>query len=201
MWLPENGQLAVNLPLTPSRPAACSTGSAHPRTLSPLNRLNYCARWRRDRDESLKDLTKGEVCDLAIKAGLTDATSYSTVSCSHLPRNRNPQRLFHCGCCYACLVRRSGLWHAFGADRTSCQHDPWQLPSGDPNAEDLLALLLWLSIPLNSRDLTSGLPLPAGISPADLMSVQHRARKELSVMMSNVLPEGGPYRSGWQPAP
>ena len=37
--LPENGQLAVNLPLTPSRPAACSTRSAHPRTLNLLNQL------------------------------------------------------------------------------------------------------------------------------------------------------------------
>jgi hypothetical protein len=37
--LPENGQLALNLPLSPSRPAACSTRSAHPRTLDLLNHL------------------------------------------------------------------------------------------------------------------------------------------------------------------
>ena len=199
--LPENGQLAVNLPLTPSRPAACSTRSAHPRTLNLLNQLITALGGGVTVMNPLKDLTKGEVCDLALEAGLTDATLYSTVSCSHPPRNRNPQRLFHCGCCYACLVRRSGLWHALGADNTGYQHDPWQLPSGDPKAEDLLALLLWLSIPLNSRDLISDLPLPAEISPADLLPVQHRARTELAVMMSNVLPEGGPYRSGWQPVP
>ena len=35
------------------------------------------------------------------------------------------------------------------------------------------------------------LPLPADISPADLLPVQDRARKELSLMMGNVLPEGG----------
>jgi hypothetical protein len=88
-----------------------------------------------------------------------------------------------------------------GADDTSYQYDPWQLPTTDPKTEDLLALLLWLSIPLNSRDLISDMPLPGDISPADLLPVQHRARKELSTMMSDVLPEGGPYRSGWQPLP
>jgi len=199
--LPENGQLAVNLPLTPSRPAACSTRSAHPRTLGLLNQLITGLGGGVTVMNPLKGLTKGEVCDLALDAGLTGATLYSTVSCSHPPRNRNPQGLFHCGCCYACLVRRAGLWHALGADRTGYQHDPWQLPSRDPKAEDLLALLLWLSSPLNSGNLFSDLPLPAEISPTDLLPVLHRARKELSVMLGNVLPDGGPYRTGWQPVP
>ena len=199
--LPENGQLAVNLPLTPSRPAACSTRSAHPRTLDLLNQLITALGGDVTVMNPLQNLTKGEVCDLALKAGLTGATLYSTVSCSHPPRNRNPQGLFHCGWCYACLVRRSGLWHALSADRTGYQHDPWKLPSKDPKAEDLMALLLWLSIPLNSRSLFSDLPLPAEISPADLLPVQHRARKELSAMLGNVLPEDGPYRTGWQPVP
>jgi hypothetical protein len=88
-----------------------------------------------------------------------------------------------------------------GTDSTTYQYDPWQLPTRDPKTEDLLALLLWLSTPLNSRDLISDLPLPADISPADLLPVQHRARKELSVLMSKVVPEGGPYRSDWKPLP
>ena len=37
--VPENAQLAVNLPLSPSRAGACSTRSVHPRTLSLLNNL------------------------------------------------------------------------------------------------------------------------------------------------------------------
>lgn len=199
--LPENGQLAVNLPLTQSRPAACSTRSAHPRSLDLLNQLIITLGGGVTVMNPLRERTKGEVCDLALEAGLTSKTLYSTVSCSHPPHNRNARLPFHCGYCYACLVRRSGLRHALGTDDTSYQYDPWQLPATDPKTEDLLALLLWLSIPLNSRDLISDMPLPADISPADLLPVQHRARKELSMMMSNVLPEGGPYRTGWQPLP
>jgi 7-cyano-7-deazaguanine synthase in queuosine biosynthesis len=199
--LPENGQLAVNLPLTQSRPAACSTRSVHPRTLDLLNRLIITLGGDVTVVNPLGELTKGEVCELALEAGLSSETLYSTVSCSHPPHNRNAQLPFHCGYCYACLVRRAGLRHALGIDDTLYQYDPWQLPARDPKTEDLLALLLWLSIPLNSRDLISDLPLPADISPADLLPVLHRSRKELATMMTNVLPEGGPYASGWQPLP
>lgn len=199
--IPENGQLAVNLPLTPSRPAACSTRSVHPRTLSLLNQLITTLGGGVTVMNPLSDLTKGEVCDLALEAGLTGETLYSTVSCSHPPHTRNAQLPFHCGYCYACLVRRAGLWHALRSDNTSYQHDPWQLPSRNPKTEDLLALLLWLSTPLTSKDLISDVPLPSKISPVELLPVLHRARGELSAMLSCALPERGPYRSGWQPIP
>ena len=199
--LPENGLLAVNLPLTPGRPAACSTRSVHPRTLSLINQLIITLGGGVTIANPLENLTKGEACELALEAGLTAGTLYSTVSCSHPPHTRNAQLPFHCGYCYACLVRRSGLWHALGTDGTGYQHDPWQLPSMDTKAEDLLALLLWLSMPLTSKDLISDLPLPDEISPADLLPVQHRARQELSFMLSNTLPDRGPYRSGWYPIP
>jgi len=178
-----------------------STRSAHPRTLSLLNQLITTLGGGVAVVNPLSDLTKGEVCDLALEAGLTGETLCSTVSCSHPPHTRNAQLPFHCGYCYACLVRRAGLWHALRTDSTSYQHDPWQLPSRDSKTEDLLALLLWLSTPLTSKDLISDVQLPSEISPADLLPVQHRAREELSAMLSNALPEGGPYRSGWQPIP
>jgi 7-cyano-7-deazaguanine synthase in queuosine biosynthesis len=199
--VPENGQLALNLPLTPSRPAACSTRSVHPRTLDLLNRLIRALGEELTVANPLSDRTKGEVCELALEAGLTSETLYTTVSCSHPPHTRNARRPFHCGYCYPCLVRRAGLWHALGVDNTGYQHNPWQLSSGDKKAEDLLALLLWLNSPLTTTDLIADMQLPAGINPVDLLSVQHRARREIIAMLSSVLPENGPYRNGWQPNP
>jgi 7-cyano-7-deazaguanine synthase in queuosine biosynthesis len=196
--LPENGQLALNLPLTPSRPAACSTRSVHPHTLDLLNRLITALGGDVTVANPLSDRTKGEVCELALEAGLTSETLYATVSCSHPPHTRNAYLPFHCGYCYPCLVRRAGLWHALGADSTGYQHNPWQLPDRDERTEDLLALLLWLNSPFTSMDLIADMPLPAGIDPVDLMPVQHRARRELTVMLNSVLSENGPYRNRWQ---
>jgi 7-cyano-7-deazaguanine synthase in queuosine biosynthesis len=199
--LPENGQLAINPPLSPGRPAACSTRSAHPRTLSLLNQLIATLGGDVTITNPLSDRTKGEVCEFALEAGLTAETLYSTVSCSHPPHTRKNHLPYHCGYCYPCLVRRSGLRHALGADLSGYQHDPWQLPTRDTKSADLAELLLWLSTPLTTTDLITDLPLPSEISPSDLMPVQHRGRREIAAMLTSLLPEGSPHSTGWRPTP
>jgi hypothetical protein len=199
--LPENGQLAINLPLTPGRPAACSTRSAHPWTLSLLNQLISAFGGDIAVINPLADRTKGEVCEFALEAGLMPDALYSTVSCSHPPCKRNAQLPCHCGHCYPCLVRRCGLHHALGADRTRYLCDPWQLPGRDPKSDDLTDLLTWLSTPLTSANLIADLPLPREISLSDLISVQRRARQELSAMLGSEIPATGPSPLNWQPSP
>jgi hypothetical protein len=197
--LPENGQLALNLPLAPGRLAACSTRSAHPRTLDLLNQLIAALGGDVMVANPFNGLTKGEVCDLALVAGLTSETLCATVSCGHPPHTRNANRLFHCGHCYPCLVRRAGLHHALSADNTGYQHDPWRLPSNDSKVEDLYSLLLWLSKPLTNMELIADTPLPAGTNSVDVMPVQQRARRELTDFLGTVLPENGLYRDGLSP--
>lgn len=199
--LPENGHLAINLPLSPGRPAACSTRSAHPRTLSLLNQLIITLGGDVTVTNPLSDRTKGEVCELALEAGLTAETLYSTVSCSHPPHTRKNHLPYHCGYCYPCLVRRSGLRHALGTDHSGYQHDPWDLPTRDTKSADLAELLLWLSAPLTTTDFITDLPLPSEISPSDLMPVQRRGRRELAAMLTSLLPEESPHRTGWRPIP
>jgi hypothetical protein len=128
-------------------------------------------------------------------------TLYSTVSCSHPPNKRNAHLPYHCGHCYPCLVRRSGLHYALGSDHTDYLCDPWQLPGRDPKSDDLTDLLAWLSTPLTSANLIADLPLPGEISLSDLLSVQRRARQELSAMLRSALPETGPSRHNWRPSP
>jgi 7-cyano-7-deazaguanine synthase in queuosine biosynthesis len=198
--LPENGQLALNLPLTPGRLAACSTRSVHPRTLDLLNQLITALGGNVTVTNPLGRRTKGEVCDLAVEAGLTRETLCATISCGHPPRKRKPGYPFHCGYCYPCLVRRAGLHHALGTDNSGYQHDPWHLPSTDTKTEDLLALQIWLSNPLTNMDLIADTPLPAGTNSVDLMPAQRRARRELTAFLDAVLPENGPYRDSWRPS-
>lgn len=126
--VPENGLLAVNPPLNPSRLAACSTRAVHPATLSLINALikgiggSVCV------VNPLLEQTKGEVCRLALDAGLSPDVLERTVSCAHPPINRLRGGYEHCGRCFACLVRRSGLHHALGEDHTRYQERPWNLP-------------------------------------------------------------------------
>ncbi|MEK8109773.1 7-cyano-7-deazaguanine synthase [Micromonospora sp. M12] len=64
-------------------------------------------------------LTKGEVCQQALNAGLAPATlTHATISCGRPPRDRPGAEHYHCGTCYPCLVRHSGLLTALGSDST-----------------------------------------------------------------------------------
>lgn len=185
--VPENGQLALNLPLISSRSAACSTRSVHPLTLDLLNQLITALDGHVSVTNPLGNLTKGEVCDLALDAGLTAETLYTTVSCGHPPHKRRAHLPYHCGYCYPCLVRRAGLWHALSADNSGYWCNPWELPSRDMKREDLLALQIWLDKPLTSMDLIADVPLPAEISPSDRLPVLDRARRELTTMLNDHL--------------
>jgi 7-cyano-7-deazaguanine synthase in queuosine biosynthesis len=199
--VPENGQLAINLPLSPSRAGACSTRSVHPRTLSLLNNLITQAGGDITVVNPFNDQTKGEVCLRGHEAGLAPETLFHTVSCSHPPANRQGLAPCHCGYCYPCLVRRAGLWHALHADDTEYQHHPWNLPYKDRKAEDLRALQLWLCLPLAVRDLINDVPLPQDVTPDSLIPVLRRARQELAAMLDAALPAGSEFRRNWQPVP
>jgi 7-cyano-7-deazaguanine synthase in queuosine biosynthesis len=199
--VPENGQLAVNLPLSLSRAGACSTRSVHPRTLSLLNNLIDTVGGDITVGNPFSDQTKGEVCLRGYDAGLTPETLFHTVSCSHPPVKRQGRAPYHCGYCYPCLIRRAGLWHALHSDRTQYQHNPWNLHYKDPKAEDLRALQLWLCKPLTLRDLITDVPLPQSVTPASLMPVQRRARVELSAMLNAAIPADSHFRRNWKPVP
>jgi 7-cyano-7-deazaguanine synthase in queuosine biosynthesis len=123
--IPENGQLAINPPLSPGRAAACSTRSVHPWTLHLLNQLIVAVADGPvvQVQNPLAHLTKRQVCRTARNAGLTPADLAATLSCGTPPQRRPySSGLANCGLCYPCLVRRSGL---LGIDNTAYQSSPW----------------------------------------------------------------------------
>ena len=81
--VPENGQLAINPPLTASRLGALSTRSVHPWTIDRLNRVIAAVGGNVTLTNPLLSLTKGEVCELAINANLTPSDLQHTVSCGN----------------------------------------------------------------------------------------------------------------------
>lgn len=96
--MPENGQIALNPPLTSGRIGANSTRSVHPWVLEEINRLITLVGGKVRVGNPYLGLTKGEVCEQARAAGLSPEVLARTVSCGHPPAVRG--RYGNCGYCF-----------------------------------------------------------------------------------------------------
>ncbi|CAL9482444.1 7-cyano-7-deazaguanine synthase [Streptomyces sp. enrichment culture] len=185
--IPENGQVALNPPLTPARSAACSTRSVHPRTLAGLNAVIAAVS---DAGSAVRvvnplaQLTKGEVCRAGRDAGLTPADLESTLSCGKPPTRRSGgPPIANCGVCFPCLVRRSGLLHADGTDGTRYEASPWANDFPFDRGTDWRALQRWLLGRYTLTDVLTDAPLPPGTDPASALDVIRRGREELARLL------------------
>lgn len=181
--IPENGQLALNPPLTPARSAACSTRSVHPRTLGSLNALVTAVSDTESTMQAvnpLARLTKGEVCKAGRDAGLTPSDLESTLSCGKPPTRRSGgPPIANCGVCFPCLVRRSGLLHANGTDDTRYEALPWADGLPLERGADWRALQRWLLGRYTLTDVLTDTPLPPETDPALAFDLIRRGREEL----------------------
>ncbi|NNH76025.1 hypothetical protein HLB23_40310 [Nocardia uniformis] len=194
--IPENGQLALNPALTPARRSACSTRSVHPWTLYKVNKLieglgGGVTVWN-----PYLSLTKGQVSKIALDAaqgaGLGHEALERTVSCGH-PTTARPFGVSHCGYCFPCLVRRSGLRFAFGdhPDATGYHFEPLRIDLTDPKnvrAVHIRDLSFWLGTEFTVDDLVADAPLPPGTNLNTVMQVLDAGRHELRDMLSDLVP-------------
>lgn len=108
--VPENGLIAVNVPLDPLRLGALSTRTTHP---------FYIARWNdalRGLDlngrieNSYWDRTKGEMVAACANGTLLRQLISSSLSCASPTKGRwQGLGIQHCGYCLPCLIRRAAL--------------------------------------------------------------------------------------------
>jgi hypothetical protein len=112
---PENGLIAINVPLDPLRLGALSTRTMHP---------FYIARW----NELLTELaipghiqnpywkyTKGEMVMSCANQALLQEIIPLSMSCSSPSKGRwLKHRIQNCGYCLPCLIRRAPLERAYG---------------------------------------------------------------------------------------
>lgn len=113
--IPENGLIALNVPLDPLRIGALSTRTAHPHFVAGVQRLTDAVGLGVHFVNPYRHLTKGEMV-----AGCADGTFLRNVvgdsmSCSSPAKVRykglSPQ---HCGYCVPCLIRRGSLKAGLG---------------------------------------------------------------------------------------
>jgi hypothetical protein len=118
--VPENGLIALNVPLDPLRLGALSTRTAHPYFIAGMNRLLRDIGIGATLVNRYRHSTKGEMVASCGDRDFLKKEVGNTMSCSS-PAKARFKRLSprHCGYCVPCLIRRASLKKGLGmADPT-----------------------------------------------------------------------------------
>jgi hypothetical protein len=133
--IPENGLIALNVPLDPTRIGSNSTRTTHPYYLRRWNELLGLIGIPGTVTNPYWDRTKGEmVRDCLMPDALRELIPLS-VSCAHPSIKRFAKdNKNHCGTCVPCIIRRAAIEAALGAG-----NDPTRYRCEDLTAQRLSA--------------------------------------------------------------
>ena len=158
--MPENGMIALNIPLTASRRGSCSTRTAHPGFVRKFNDLLLSLELDVKVSNPYIAMTKGQMVDKCKNQQLLSETIQSTVSCGKVGRFRTwalrTEDVRGCGCCIPCLYRRAST-HVIGGDselygRDVCVGEV-DIASGKKHTFDFRDLLSFLKQELSPADI------------------------------------------------
>jgi hypothetical protein len=119
---PENGLIALNVPLDPLRMGAYSTRTTHPFYIARWNELLSVLGIDGRIENPYWDKTKGEMVAGCANQPLLATLIPNSLSCASPTKGRWLGRgTEHCGFCLPCLIRRAALNHGLGgaSDPTS----------------------------------------------------------------------------------
>lgn len=191
--VPENGTIALNVPLTPSRRGSCSTRTTHPTFLRGLGQFLSAVGLTNPIITPLAAKTKGEAVAQCLNPELLEKLTPFSVSCAKRGHKSTWVRKSakSCGRCMPCIYRRAAL-HKVGWDSerygTDICRGEVDVDGPGQAANDLRACLSFLrSDPTNSEIQTLLLcngSLPISSLPAYADTVQ-RAMNEIRTLLSD----------------
>lgn len=141
--IPENGPIALNLPLNPSRRGACSTRTAHPFFLDSIQKALGLTGITNRILNPYAFKTKGEMIRECRFPDLLREAYPLTNSCGRAGRKTHwaNRKAKACGACVPCLFRRASL-HVIDKDDEIFGNDVFKsLPQNYPDFFALLGLL------------------------------------------------------------
>ena len=117
LYVPENGLISLNVPLTPARSGTLSTRTTHPHFIGLFRGLLGLVGLNTPVETPYRFQTKGEMLAGTLNPAVLREVAPRTLSCSHpdVGRYRGAAPGRHCGYCVPCLIRRASLAH-IGAD-------------------------------------------------------------------------------------
>ncbi|TWU08382.1 Qat anti-phage system QueC-like protein QatC [Stieleria varia] len=192
LLIPENGTIALNVPLTPARRGSCSTRTAHPYYLSLLQRWLIAVGLDHPIENPLIGMTKGEAVSLCANQDLLANTASLSTSCAKpghtmwwVRRNADG-----CGQCMPCIYRRAAL-HAAGLDNEIYGNDicTGEVDVADPNsdaADDFRACLAFLRKKYSQEQIAKMLISAGPLPPLEVLGYAdtvHRAMEEIRQLL------------------
>ena len=113
--VPENGLIALNVPLDPLRLGALSTRTAHPHFIAGMRRLIDAVGLSVSLSNPYRHMTKGEMVSGCADGAFLRKVVSDSMSCSS-PAKARYRKLSprHCGYCVPCLIRRASLKAGLG---------------------------------------------------------------------------------------
>jgi hypothetical protein len=123
LQVPENGLIALNVPLDPLRLGSLSTRTTHPFYIARWNDLLAVLGVSGRIENPYADQTKGEMVAKCLDKALLRKVVPMSLSCSSPSKSRwrKGRATEHCGYCLPCLIRRAALIAGLGrgADKTT----------------------------------------------------------------------------------
>ncbi|WP_013627323.1 Qat anti-phage system QueC-like protein QatC [Rubinisphaera brasiliensis] len=174
LLVPENGTIALNVPLTPARRGSCSTRTTHPHYIDLLQQVLTEVGLDHAIKNPLLGKTKGEVVSQCLDPNLIAVVAHESKSCakpghkSHWTRKSASQ----CGQCMPCIYRRAALHtveldnEVFGNDICT---DEVRVDEPSEAANDLRACLSFLRSNHSNESIAKLLIASGPLSIADAL--------------------------------
>ena len=111
LYVPENGVISLNIPLTVHRLGSLSTRTTHPHFMGMLRQLLANMGLPIAIVNPYQFKTKGEMVNECLDMQFLKDNVKWTMSCSHpdLGRFTGDSEPSHCGCCLPCTIRRAAI--------------------------------------------------------------------------------------------
>lgn len=148
-FVPENGFISLNAPLTPRRIGSLSTRTTHPYFLSLIQSIFDAVRIKVTIVNPYQFKTKGEMLRECKNQNILREIVSSTVSCSKWKRKRQ-----QCGKCVPCIIRRAALMASGIPELISYEHQDLTITMRDPESRDDLFALITAIKKLSSTNIS-----------------------------------------------
>jgi hypothetical protein len=168
LYVPENGFIGLNVPLTAARVGSLSTRTTHPLFMQRIAELLSALGLDHSLVNPFRLATKGEALERSPRRDILDRLALASISCSHPEAARwHSGRQGNCGYCYPCMIRRASL-HRIGLDdageydRDALTDAPLLQRTGLKVGRDLRALLSRMAVAPKPVDVLRNGPIPGG---------------------------------------
>jgi hypothetical protein len=186
LYVPENGFISVNPPLTDARLGSLSTRTTHPVFLAQFQRLVANADLRVTLQNPYRFKTKGMMLSECRDQKYLRKRAHEATSCGRYRRNG----LLHCGRCVPCMIRRAAFVRWKKPDKTVyiCQ-DLGRDDADHARYNDVRSAVLAIATPRDDGlDSFLGATLASDLIPdkSRYRAVVNQGMKELQVFLKGV---------------